>query len=107
MTSFWFNEFFMDDLSYLLVVRKKYTNVHGKDSNFTNAIDINIIGSCGDAAGSAGGRVVAVFVVLVVSLFALVVSSLPFFHHLKYFLLTYSCSFPCLCELPQHVLGPL
>ena len=85
MTSFWFNGFFMDDLSYLLVVRKKYANAYGKDSNYTNAIDINIIGYCGDGAGSAGGRVVAVLAVLVVLLLALLVSSLPFFASFKIF----------------------
>ena len=53
--SFWFNGFFMDDLSYLFVVRKKYANAYGKDSKYTNAIDISITGSCG-GAGSAGGR---------------------------------------------------
>ena len=48
MMSFWFNgETFIDGLSCLLVVRKKYTNINGKDSKYTNAIDINIFGSCG------------------------------------------------------------
>ena len=52
-------------------------------------------------------EVVAVLVALVASLLALLLSPLPFLHHLKYFLLTYSCTFSCLCELPQHVLGLL
>ena len=43
MTSFWFNRFFMDDLSCLLVVCKKCANANGKDSKYTNAININII----------------------------------------------------------------
>ena len=56
MTSFWFNGFFMDDLSYLLVVRKKYANAYDKDSKYINAIHISITGSCGGSAGSAGNR---------------------------------------------------
>ena len=56
MTSFWFNGFFTDDLSYLFVVRSKNANTYGKDSNYINAIDISIAGSCGGGAGSAGGR---------------------------------------------------
>ena len=47
ITSFWFNGLFMDDLPCLLVVRKKYTNSYGKDSKYTNAVDISITGSCG------------------------------------------------------------
>ena len=38
---------FMDDLSCLLVVCKKYANTNGKNSKNTNAIDISITGSCG------------------------------------------------------------
>ena len=38
-----FNRLFMNDLSCLLVVRKKYANTYGKDSKYTNAIDISII----------------------------------------------------------------
>ena len=47
----------MDDLSYPLVVCKKYANTYGKDSKYTNAIDISITGYCGGGGvGSAGGR---------------------------------------------------
>ena len=41
ITSFWFNGFFM--LSCLLAVCKKYANAYGKDSKYTNAIDISIL----------------------------------------------------------------
>ena len=43
ITSFWFNRLFMADLSYLLVISKKYTNTYGKDSKYTKVIDISII----------------------------------------------------------------
>ena len=43
MTSFWCNRLFMNDLFYLLVVGKKYANTYGKDSRYTNAIDVSII----------------------------------------------------------------
>ena len=33
----------MDDLSCILVVRKKYANIYDKDSSYTNSIDITII----------------------------------------------------------------
>ena len=56
MTSFWFKRLFMDHFSCLLVVRKKYANTYGKDSKYTNAIDISITGSFGGGAGGAAGR---------------------------------------------------
>ena len=46
----------MDDLSYPLVVCKKYVNTYGKNSKYTKAIDISITGCCSDSVGSAGGR---------------------------------------------------
>ena len=43
ITSFWFNRLFMDDLFRFYVICKKYTNAYGKNSNYTNAVDISII----------------------------------------------------------------
>ena len=92
----------MNDLSCLLAIRKKYANSYRKDSKYTSDVDISITGgSLGCAVsrggsregGSVGGagRFIATF------------STDFFLHHLKYFLSTYSYSFLCLCELPQHV----
>ena len=98
----------MDDLSYLLAVRKKYVNNYGKDSKYTNDINISITGSCDEGVGSAGGRgggsvgSTGSFIACIAS-----ISATFFLHHLKYFPLTYSCSFLCLCKLPQHFLGNL
>ena len=41
--------------AFLLYV-KKYANTYGKDSKYTNAIDISITGSFGGGAGGAAGR---------------------------------------------------
>ena len=46
----------MDDLSSLLVARKKHANAYGLDSKYANAIDISITGSYGGDAGNADGR---------------------------------------------------
>ena len=61
MTSFWclifffIGEFFIFSLGS--VIYKKYTNTSAKHNNYTNAIDISIIRSCGgDGVVSAGGR---------------------------------------------------
>ena len=84
------------------IIRKKHTNTYGKDSKYTNAIDISISGC---SVGSAGGRGdvgvggVGSFIVCTAS-----ISATFFLHRLKYFVSTYSYSFLSLCELPQHVL---
>ena len=55
MTSFWWLIlFFIDDFRLKSVICKKYTNANGKDSKYTNAIDISIIWSCGGSDGKAG-----------------------------------------------------
>ena len=94
MTSFWWLILFFINLfvicSLRSVICKKYTNGYGKDSKYTNAIDIRITGSCGGGVGSADGRVVPMLVALVVSLFALAPFRYLFLHHLKYFPLTYA-----------------
>ena len=102
MTSFWWLILFFINLfvicSLRSVICKKYTNGYGKDSKYTNAIDIRITGSCGGGVGSADGRVVPMLVALVVSLFALAPFSLPFFASFK--ILSFNlCSFLYLCEL--------
>ena len=40
MMSFWYDRLFMDDLSWLFFVLEKNKNTCGKDSKYTNAIDI-------------------------------------------------------------------
>ena len=46
MTSFWWLIFFLIDELFIFresAICKKYTNTNGKDSNYTNTIDISII----------------------------------------------------------------
>ena len=101
MASFWFNWVFMDDLSCLLVVCKKYVNANGKDSKYTNAIDISITGPSGGGGGSAGGRGscsvggARSFIASISATFFCIISNI------------FPCSFHCFCGLPQHVLGLL
>ena len=60
MTSFWWfilsfiDEFFV--FSLISFISKKYTNVNGKDSNYTNTIDISLTGSCSGGDVSASDR---------------------------------------------------
>ena len=56
MKSLWWLIFFFIDEFFRLesVISKKYTNNNGKDSKYTNAIDISIIWSCGGGVGDAG-----------------------------------------------------
>ena len=95
MTLFWclifffIGEFFIFSLGS--VIYKKYTNTSAKHNNYTNAIDISIIRSCGgDGVVSAGGRggggvgSVGSFIACIASragssLLVFVVSPLPFF----------------------------
>ena len=56
MTSFWWLILFFIDLFFICSLRsvicKKYANANGKDSKYTNTIDISITGG---RVGSAGG----------------------------------------------------
>ena len=56
MTLFWWLILFFIDRVFRLksVICKKYTNFNGKYSNYTNAINISIIWSCGGGVGNAG-----------------------------------------------------
>ena len=55
MMSFWWLILFFIGLFFIFslgsVICKKYTNANGKDSKYTNAIDISITGSCGMGRG--------------------------------------------------------
>ena len=62
MMSFWWLILFFIDLFFICSLRsficKKYANANGKDSNYTNAIDISITeGGVGGAVGWGGGSV--------------------------------------------------
>ena len=81
--------FFIDEFFRLeSVICKKYTRTNGKDSKYTNAIDISIIWSCGGCVGDTG-RFIAYIASSAGSFIACIAS-----------ILTYSCIFLCLCVLP-------
>ena len=100
--------FFIDE-SFIFrlesVICKKYTNTNGKDSNYTNAINISITWSCGGGIGGRGGGGVGSACSFVACIGS--ISATFFLHRLGYFLSTYSCISLCLCVLPQHVLDLL
>ena len=81
--------FFIDEFFRLeSVICKKYTRTNGKDSKYTNAIDISIIWSCGGCVGDTGRFI------------AYIASSAGSFIACIDNILTYSCIFLCLCVLP-------
>ena len=55
MASCWWVILFLIDEFFIFslrsVIYKKYTNANGKDSKYTNVIDISITGSCGMGTG--------------------------------------------------------
>ena len=59
MTSFWRLILFFIDLFFIRSLRsvicKKYTNANGKDSKYTNSINIRITSGSVGSAGSRGG----------------------------------------------------
>ena len=84
MMSFWWLILFFIDLFFICSLRsficKKYANANGKDSNYTNAIDISITeGGVGGAVGWSGVSVGGTGSFIA----ALLVSPLPFFTSLK------------------------
>ena len=85
ITSLWFNRLFMDDLSYLFVIRTKYTNACGKDSKYTNVEDISLdpkLASVARLVVTLAGMV-TLAVTLLASLLALLISLLPFLASFK------------------------
>ena len=58
MTSCWWLILFFIDEFFIFSLRsaicKKYTKAYGKDSKYTDAIDISITGSCGMGRGRRG-----------------------------------------------------
>ena len=84
----------------------KNTQTNGKNSKYTNTIDISITGgNVGSAVGRGGGVVGGSFGGAVSSIACIASIAAAFFlHHLKYFLSPYSYSSTNLCELPQHPL---
>ena len=61
LTSFWWLILFFIDEIFVFrlksVIFKKYTNTNGKDSKYTNAINISIIWSCGGGVGNTGSLI--------------------------------------------------
>ena len=88
MTTFWLLILFFIDEFFIFSLRrvicKKYRNANGKDSNYTNAIDISIIWSCGDGVANAG------------SFIACIVSSVGIFIA---WIVIRACSFIAFCDV--------
>ena len=82
MTSFWLLILFFIDLLFICslgsAICKKYANANGKDSKYTNAIDIIITGvNVGSAVGRGGSSIcsASMFVACIASISATFFSS--------------------------------
>ena len=84
MKSFWrLILFFIDNFfSFRLetVICKKIHKTNGKDSKYTNAIDISIVWFCGGGVGNTGS-----FIAWIAIRAGSFIAPPPFLHRLKYF----------------------